>query len=368
MKRNVYVLVRNLKKAGGLSKWVVDYYSALTKYPELNVVLIVEKNVEGYNLNSFPFECIVLNMKKKHLIDQFYKWHKIVKMVGKNSWVHLHTDNLVNVIPLLLFKNLNKHFIVQSHSSVNYLVKKNILKKVLNFIGKKIIIAFNYTRFAISNDAAAWLFGKNSYKLIKNGVDLERFKFSEELRNLKRTELTIPRESIVYGQVGRFDDNKNQKKSVRLFYELHKINPNSFLILVGDGKKRKSIQCLVKKLKINEYVKFLGIRSDIPEILFAMDVFIFPSHFEGFGFALIEAQATGLVTYYSDSITPDVDLIDTTRKFSIEEDEFNLAFKMNKVKINNTLVRQKANDIIRQKGYSFSETLKGLYSFYTTCF
>ena len=142
--------------------------------------------------------------------------------------------------------------------------------------------------------------------VIRNGIDLDRFANVKKTREEKRREIGIPENSYVIGQVGRFTYQKNPEFTVRVFNELLKEKDNAYLLLVGRGKQEAELKKQIKELGIEKNAKVLVSRDDIPELLKAMDVFILPSRFEGFGIVLIEAQASGLPCVVSDNVPSQV--------------------------------------------------------------
>ncbi|NHC43072.1 glycosyltransferase family 1 protein [Bacillus sp. MM2020_1] len=163
---------------------------------------------------------------------------------------------------------------------------------------------------ACSNAAAKWLF-KEKYRqttIVKNGIEIDQFKFSSQIRNHVRNKLKLDNSKFILGHVGRFNHQKNHTYLLDIFSEVNKEIPNSFLILVGDGELRPEIETKIRDLKLEDKVQLLGIRSDIPDLLQAFDLFIFPSLHEGLPVSLIEAQGAGLPCVISDQISNEVDL------------------------------------------------------------
>lgn len=146
------------------------------------------------------------------------------------------------------------------------------------------------------------MFGINDTAVIRNGVDFNKFRNINETKEEIRQELGIPNDGYVIGQVGRFAYQKNPEFTVDVFNELLKANPNSYLLLIGRGKQEESLRKQVIDLGIDKNVQILTNRNDIPRLLKAMDVFVFPSRFEGLGIVLIEAQVAGLPCVISDNI------------------------------------------------------------------
>ncbi len=164
---------------------------------------------------------------------------------------------------------------------------------------------------APSKEAGIWLFGnkavkKGKVKIINNGLDTGLYEYNEKKRIDKRKELGLEEKDFVVGHVGRFNKQKNHAKLIDIFYEVLKERQSAKLLLVGDGELRSEIESKAEKLGIRDKILFLGIRDDVPDILMVMDVFVFPSLYEGMPNAVIEAQATGLPCVVADTISADV--------------------------------------------------------------
>lgn len=166
--------------------------------------------------------------------------------------------------------------------------------------------------FACSQKAGEWLFGKNimdsnHFTVLNNAVNVRDFTFNRITRNEMRSTLGI-KDELVIGHVGRFNKQKNHEFLIDIFKETIKKQPNTILLLVGEGHLRPSIEKKVEQLGLTSKVKFLGLRNDIPNLMQAMDLFLFPSLFEGLPVVLVEAQAAGLRCVISDVITKESDV------------------------------------------------------------
>ena len=178
--------------------------------------------------------------------------------------------------------------------------------------------------FACSDKAGKWLFGEkaithSNYRMIPNGVDLQRFVFNNEKRDQMRRKLGIAEDAFVLGHIGRVTVPKNHKFLVHLFAEYHKENINSKLLLVGDGELFEDVKQQVTHLDINEAVIMVGSKTNTEDYYQAMDVFVFPSLWEGLPVSVVEAQANGLQCLLSDVITHDVDLTDQVQYLPLNE-------------------------------------------------
>ena len=171
--------------------------------------------------------------------------------------------------------------------------------------------------------AAEFTFGKaeveaGKVKFIHNGVDLHVYKYDEDNRRKIRREFSIADEQLVVGHIGRFNQQKNHKFLIKVFAEVLKQQPNALLMLVGDGEKKSEIKEQISALGIEEFVIFTGIRSDVPALLSAMDVFVFPSFYEGMPNTVIEAQATGLPCVIADTITEEAGVTGLVKYISLQ--------------------------------------------------
>ncbi|MEM2057654.1 MAG: glycosyltransferase family 1 protein [Thermoproteota archaeon] len=146
-------------------------------------------------------------------------------------------------------------------------------------------------------------------RVVHNGIDLAPFKSLPNDKKALRVKVGLPEEGLLIGHIGRFDTPKNHRFLIEVFEVLAARLPDARLILVGDGPLRPEIQRLVTSKGLQDRVLFLGIRADVPEIMRSLDLFLFPSLYEGFGLVLIEAQASGLPCVISDVIPEEADVV-----------------------------------------------------------
>lgn len=220
--------------------------------------------------------------------------------------------NALSVFPLLAAKRAGiKIRIAHSHSMANPKEHaKTAVKNILRPFSK-----LNPTHLVgCSTDSARWLFGENAIRegevhIIKNAIDLERFRYRRSVRSSARTSLGIDEDTVVVGQIGRFCFQKNQLFTLEIFAELLKSNPNSLLLLVGDGEQRRQVEMRVQELGIEQHVRILGRRTDVDVLYQVFDVLAFPSTYEGLPLTGIEAQAEGLPIVLSTEISDEVSIM-----------------------------------------------------------
>ena len=218
--------------------------------------------------------------------------------------VHSHLDSL-SALPLSIAKKMSVPVRI-AHSHTNSFDKN--YKEYIRGITKKLIKYFATDFAGCSEESIRFMFGDNinNYQIMNNAIDINKFKFDTQKRKEIRKFLNIDKDTFVLGHVGRFNYPKNHEFLIDMFNEVYKKNKNAVLLLVGDGDGRSVIEEKVKNLKLDNNVKFLGIRSDIHELMQAMDVFVLPSLYEGLGIVLIEAQAAGLPCITSKDVVPNI--------------------------------------------------------------
>lgn len=159
---------------------------------------------------------------------------------------------------------------------------------------------------ACSDLAGKWLYNDGKFLVLRNAVDVEKYRFNEEKRSAVRKFFGISDDCTVIGHLGKIYKPKNHPYLIRVYKEYYQINPNSRLFLVGDGVMRQEVESLVDELEIRDHVIFAGLRTDVPDMLQVMDYFVFPSIWEGMPLSVLEALSSGLTCIISDHITKDV--------------------------------------------------------------
>ncbi|MBE9015945.1 glycosyltransferase [Chroococcidiopsis sp. CCALA 051] len=230
---------------------------------------------------------------------------------------------------------------------------------------------------AASRKAAVALFGSTwntdpSRQVLHCSVDLTPFQHIASLDPVAvRAELGIPEDTFVIGHVGRFFPQKNHAFLVEVAAEVAKREPKMRLLLVGDGLLRPSIERKVTQLDLSDRVIFTGSRSDVPRLMLgAMDIFLFPSLYEGLGLVLIEAQAAGLHCIFSDVVPEEADAIKPLmRRMSLSQPaaiwaEAILALRQARSESD----RVEALQLVEQSSFSIRNNIKTLEKLYLECF
>lgn len=189
----------------------------------------------------------------------------------------------------------------------------SIRAKLAHRLGQILYGRYVNVRIAPSDLAAKYTFGRKAYAsgavdILHNAIDLDVYGYDEQGRADARAEFGISDGTLVLGHIGRFMTQKNHSFLLDVFAAYTEANPDSVLMLVGSGELESQIKKRAADLGISDKVIFTGVRSDVPALLSAMDVFVFPSLYEGMPNTVIEAQATGLPCVIADTITREADI------------------------------------------------------------
>lgn len=320
---------------GGLETMIMNYYrnidrniiqfDFLTHRPEEEKK---DYDAEIESLGGRIFHIQRLNpfsISYKRQLKQFFLKHPEYKIV------HVHQDCMSGVILKIAKKCGIPVRIAHCHSSNQ---DKNLYYP-LKLLLKKNISKYATALFACGEKAGRWMFGKKAkFSVLPNAIRCNDYRFDKNKRTAIRKQLGIDNGALVVGLVARFSKVKNHPFLVDMFEELNKREPDSFLVLVGDGETRKTVVDYVKNKNLSSRVLFLGIRTDIPDLLQSFDFFVMPSLYEGLPVSIIEAQASGLMCFISDKVPIDC----------------NLTGKVKQLKISDTPLLW-ANEVLKNKNY-----------------
>ena len=317
----VLVVFRNAMNRGGAETFIMKIYRKLdkTKFQMDFCVGSKEKGFFDDEIESYGGKIYYVIPKSHNLIKHFIELKKLVNEEQYKKVINVATHSL-SALDLLAAKIGGAKKMMMRATNTNTIGKKN---QIMHYCFRWMANRTADVKFAPSTEAAEYTFGKRQVEkgkvhILNNGIPIEKFLFSEEKRLLKRKELGLE-DNFVVGHVGRFMTQKNHMYLLDIFKSIKNRIPNAVLVLVGDGELRKSVEKRAKELEIEEAVRFLGVRADVPELFMAMDIKIFPSFFEGMPNTVIEAQGTGLPCIISDTITREADITGLVTYMSIED-------------------------------------------------
>lgn len=222
--------------------------------------------------------------------------------------VHGHIGSVAPIY-LKIANNAGRITIAHSHATKGNISLNELLFRIMSYPTRNIADYFIGCSVKAGIDRYGMRVAHSSrFSVLKNGIDVDKFKYSPNVRSICRDELGIGKETIVWGHVGRFVPSKNHSEILKIFANYKKINCNSVLLLFGEGPEKEKMREFAKSLAIADSVKFMGLSNRINYYLQAMDIFIFPSIYEGLGISVVEAQTSGLPCLTSDAIVDEADI------------------------------------------------------------
>lgn len=353
---------------GGVESFVMNYYRRLvSENIQFDFICMYGQLAYETEIRQLGGEIFYLPDVKKNPFSYERELRKIL-VKKKYEVVHVNMLSAANILPLKIACEADvKKIIAHSHNTQT----PGIVRKILHFCNKKKISVYADSFWACSKKAGTFMFGKwvleNQIQIINNAIDLKRYLYSQEKRDLLRQKLKISDCDFVVGHVGRMEEQKNHTFLLQIFKNvLHQV-PNARLLLVGDGILKTDLKKQCIDLGIEKQVLFLGVRKDVPELFCAMDIFVFPSLYEGLSVTAIEAQCSGLPCVVSETLAKETEIGENFCRIPLSQSPEYwagqiLAFRKNQRReLNNSTIYKK----LEAAGYSVAaetEKLKKLYT------
>lgn len=315
-------MTRNL---GGIETYLIEQFRHLDKskidYDFVNITGEYSICYEDEILASGSKIFKVVSRHKNPLLHYWQWFNILLQNKGIFDVIVLNTNSLEYVFPLVLGKIFGIPVrVIHSHNS-GFENKQGLARRLLVGMNKKLLAWSANLRFACSQFAGQWMFKDNPYHVIYNAIDIHKYDADLIVREETRNALGLHTELTLL-HVGRFSYQKNHSFLLDIFKEVHRIQPDSVLLLVGDTTEESEFLTEVKR-KIKAYglenvVRLLGRRDDVNKIMQAADVLVMPSFFEGLTVVGIEAQASDLPLLLSDTVTKELGLLPSTQFISLE--------------------------------------------------
>lgn len=297
-------MVFTILNRGGAETMVMNYFRAIDRSKVTFDFLVHRREKGAYEdeierLGGRIFRLPALNalnmFSYNKAVSRFFDTHPEYRMV------HGHCSELGYFIYRQAHKRGFEFIAAHAHNSPAGFDLKMPFRNMLKHLMRPHLTHY----FTCGQESARWLFGHKLAKkaiFLPNAIDARLFSFD----SAKREEVRLQQgwnQRFVVGNISRFSPQKNHTFLIDVFVEILRREPSALLVLVGSGGSLKErIKEKAERLGIGDNVRFMGIRSDIPELLQGMDVFVFPSFFEGLGIAQLEAQATGIRVINSTAI------------------------------------------------------------------
>lgn len=357
MEKILVVITTGFDSVGGITSAAMNYIRNIEKnsisfdfcsFNEPNGELLSEITEYGYNYYKLP------DRRKK--IIQYCQQLSILLKKNRYNIIHIHGNSSTMVFELLVAKiaKVEKRIVHGHAKSTNYPLANKILSPLFNSL---------YTdAIAVSNESGKWLY-KKRFTVINNAIDVNKYKFNIDKRNVIRNKLKIDEDCIVVGNVSKLNEGKNLFFLIDIYAEYFKMNSNSRLLIVGGGMLYDKLKQYVLSKNLQDNIILTGMKMNVNDYLSAMDCFVFTSLYEGLGMVLIEAQAAGLPCICSNRVPVETKVTQNIEYVDIDEPVSKWALKINNIEKTDRKSEDIYNDI-KKNGYDINTETNKLYDIY----
>ncbi len=355
-------MVANDFQLNGISSVIMNYCTNINS-DKFKITVIVGGEVARAHqeaCDDIGISIIKLPNRKKSPLSFFKALKKTFKEEHFDI-VHVHGVQSAIAVELFIAKLSGiKVRIAHSHNTTCRNIR---LHKLMMNLFKRV-----YTgAFACGEMAGKWLFENGQFVVIPNGFVTEKFTFDSNIRAEIRKELALKNEPVI-GHIGRFNQQKNQEYLLKIFECIAKENKKAVLLMVGTGPDFKEIKERVKSHPYKDRIILYGETSEPEKMYMAMDIFVFPSRYEGLPVSLLEAQISGLPCVVSDVITKEVKLCDNYKSLSINDRPqawADVVLRNTSKWLNNSRTDFYTQNIEKIKSFDIKENVKLLERLYT---
>lgn len=310
----------------------------------------------------------IIRLTRPSSMKQIYE---AMKRYGPYDVVHAHT--LFHSGIATLAARCARVKIIISHAHTTSDNNHTFLRKLYIKLMRSLIKICSTHLLACSKEAGLYLYGEKEmtlkkYTFVPNIIDYSHF-LSPSSRDVKRLQhqLKLKDNQIVIGHIGTFKTSKNHAFILEIVLALIEQNIDVKVLLVGDGELKQQIKTKVEQKNLTHIVEFLGVRHDVATILHCLDVFVFPSTYEGLGLVLLEAQASGIPCVVSEAIQPEADMnLNLINKLALSDHSEYWAHQITqligKKETNQEKIRQQFNNSI----YCIEKSMQRLTDIYST--
>lgn len=356
---------------GGVFSLVKNIIKHRPSNVEIDIAAIesFEKKENVAELKKNGCSVYYVGFSKGKIVKQLAIFFNLIKLLKKNKYtcVHIHSDVSYKLLVSALASKVAgvKKIVLHSHAA-GVDGQHRMFKLICHKFCRRFLKLLADVYLSCSDLAAKWMFpniNQSKIMIVKNGIDLESFKFNLKTRESVRNKMSFE-QSFVVGHVGRFAYQKNHDYLVDVFERLRKKIPNARLLLVGIGELQDEIIRKVTQKGLADSVVFYGMSNDIASLMMAMDAFVLPSHFEGLPIVGVEAQAAGLPVFFSDCITETAALTANVAFLPITQESMDEW--VDAVAASKPIDRNQGYFELQEKGFDIKDTTKMLMDVYTS--
>ncbi|MGX8851827.1 glycosyltransferase [Amedibacillus sp. YH-ame10] len=356
----LYICTVELSR-NGIITWIQSYSHQLKKLDENIDIGIITPFISDQSLISeFTKDGILITEIKNRKSNPLKYMFNLYKLLANNRYdiIHIHGNSALMVIELVICAIAKiKVRIVHAH---NTKTEFPIIEKLC----RPLFYRLYSNAIACSNAAGEFLYKENSFTVIKNVIEIDKFIFDSITRNKVRIELGVNDEMLI-GHIGLFEKVKNQAFLINVLKRLKRELLNCKLLLIGEGTLKKELEILVNELDLSSFVIFLGNTSIVEKYYHAMDLFALPSLHEGLPYVLIEAQTSSTPCIVSNRVSKEACLSNDFDFLELDE-----IIWMNKIReyCGSSYIQKEAKNIDKiEKEFDLERNCMILFDYYQTC-
>lgn len=360
IKKVLIVISTGFVPYGGLTTVMMNYFRNMEKD---------DLQIDFASTNDAPDELIselkrngseYYNLGERKNVSSYMKRLAQILKDNKYDVIHVNCNSSTGVVELIpaVIEGVPKRITHIHNTTGNH--------KVINKILHPLFDRMYTIPIACSSKAGQWGYKQKSFTVLSNAVDLKKYSFDSTARDRVRGELAISDRTLVIGNVGKMGSaQKNHPFMIDILKKLVDDGVDCKMLFVGDGEKREEYEEIARKAGVFENTIFAGMRIDVPDFLSAMDVFLFPSLWEGLPLSVIEAAATGLPCIISENVTSEVVATEYMKRLSLNLDitkwckeilDVNVSTRKNRAIVSQNEISKSGFNINRE-----SEKLRRIY-------
>lgn len=357
--------------SGGIESYLVSNFEKMDR-TDIEITILTTKKISNFYDERLDMMGIsLIELLPDDSVSEVTRTYKSLKpfkeklMNEKYDILHLNIYNGVSLIYSKVAQASGvKKIIAHSHNSAVGQVRLRSIKVLSHHLSKMKYEKYLSDYWACSDLAAEWMFTrktKDRVKLMRNGVDTDKFKFDPIKRINFRNEHRLSSKVLVLGAMGRLNNQKNPLFLLSIAKELKKRGVSFVLLLAGEGELKNTIDEIIERDKLSDNVRLIGVIKDAPTFFSGIDMFLLPSLFEGNPIVGVESQCSGATCFFSNNITKQAIILNRTRSLSLYSPAVwvNEIVKLQYVKFN----REKMFDSINMTHYDLTETSKQFKTF-----
>lgn len=343
---------------GGLETMLMNYYRHMDRC-RVQFDFLTHRDYDGdygeeiRQMGGKLYHMPVLNPFSpgyRKTLGDFFEKHPEYKII------HVHQDCLSGVILHVAKQHGVPVRIAHSHGANQ--IKD--LKYPIKLVYRHFIARYATKLMACGENAGKWMFCGAPFEILSNAIPTADYLFNEDQKRVQREKWGVHPNELMVGHVGNFTRAKNHLFLLDIFNEIQK-RTSAKLMLVGKKKQWSDVDAKIQALGLQDKVILAGARGDVPDLLQAMDVFVFPSLYEGLPVTLVEVQASGLPCLISDKVPIECKMTEAVQQISLNETPEIWAERAMEA---TQMPRKNTYEEIRAAGYDIVENAKRLQKMY----